>query len=167
MSGDAQVESRASSSSNYRLACPGQNDCLALRDCPQMLVEITTRCYNSDRSLFCGVNQNFEPFVCCPQYFQQQPPYVSESTNHLNQNQNDPNKFKDSCGKSLIQGTFYKKLGAYPFAARIGFKSKRDRFFDSIQFHLIIFLQLKKQHMHEIGSYNDYLHFFCRLITMQ
>lgn len=105
-------------SASYRLACPGLSDCTALRDCPQILTEATTRCYNNDRSLFCGVNQNFEPYVCCPTY---QPSYNGESSNNLN---NPVDKLSGLCGKSLIQGNAYKKLGAHPFVARIGFKSK-------------------------------------------
>lgn len=107
-----------SQSSAYRLACPGVNDCVALRDCPQVLVEATTRCYNSDRSMFCGVNQNYEPYVCCPP-----PSYVADSSNNFNAQ----DKLAGPCGKSLIQGSFYKKLGAYPFVARVGFKSEYCR----------------------------------------
>lgn len=113
-------ESRAATeSASYRLACPGLSDCTALRDCPQILAEVTTRCYNSDRSLFCGVNQNFEPYVCCPSY--QSPSYVGETSNNLN---NHADKLNGLCGKSLIQGSAYKALGAFPFVARIGFKSR-------------------------------------------
>lgn len=68
--------------------------------------------------MFCGVNQNFEPYVCCPAY--QAPPSFQDSSNNLN----NQDKLNGACGKSLIQGTFYKKLGAYPFVARIGFKSE-------------------------------------------
>lgn len=105
----------AGESSAYRLACPGNSDCVALRDCPQILVEATTRCYNSDRSMFCGVNQNYEPYVCCPS-----PSYVADASNNFNAH----DKLAGPCGKSLIQGSFYKKLGAYPFVARVGFKSE-------------------------------------------
>jgi hypothetical protein len=111
-----------SESASYRLACPGLSECTALRDCPQILAEATTRCYNSDRSLFCGVNQNFEPYVCCPSYpSYSTPTYAGESSNNLN---NPADKLSGLCGKSLIQGSTYKKLGAFPFVARIGFKSK-------------------------------------------
>ena len=109
----ADRETRANS--NYRLACPGQDDCVSLRDCPQILAETTSRCYNGDRSLFCGVNQNFEPYVCCPTYVP-----LGDGSNNLN----NPEKFGGVCGKTLIQGGGYKKLGAYPFSARIGFKSE-------------------------------------------
>lgn len=107
-----------SPSGSYRIACPGLNDCVALRDCPQVLIEATTRCYNSDRSLFCGVNQNYEPYVCCPTY--QAPTYLAEGTSQ----NNNPDKLTGVCGRSLITGNYHKKLGSYPFSARIGFKSK-------------------------------------------
>ncbi|CRL02564.1 CLUMA_CG015738, isoform A [Clunio marinus] len=105
------------SPAQYRLTCPGTSECVSLRECPQILAEATMRCYNSDRSLFCGVNQKFEPFICCPTY--QSPTYVAESTNNLN----NYDKLSGSCGRSLVQGSSYKKLGAYPFVARIGFKN--------------------------------------------
>lgn len=104
----------------YRATCPGINDCVPLRECPQILIEATTRCYNQDRTLFCGVNQNYEPYICCPSY--QSPSYLADSSNNLN----NQDKLSGQCGKSLIQGSFYKKLGAHPFVARIGFKSKFD-----------------------------------------
>lgn len=116
---------REGRSSSYRLSCPGLNDCIPLRDCPHMLAEITTRCYNNDRSLFCGGNGNFEPFVCCPIAYTAPPfqPDVVGSNNNVNYQ----DKLSGSCGKPLIQGSFYKKLGAYPFAARVGFKSKHKK----------------------------------------
>lgn len=113
-------------SASYRLACPGLSDCVALRDCPQILVEATTRCYNSDRSLFCGVNQNFEPYVCCPTY--KSPTYLAEGTNQFDA----PDKLNGACGKSLIQASFYKKLGAFPYVARIGFKSEFLQYFRKV-----------------------------------
>lgn len=112
-------------SAKYRMSCPGASDCVNLRDCPQILVEATSKCYNGDRSLFCGINNNYEPYVCCPQLYS--PQYQSDGTNHLpngGQNGDQNNKLSGSCGRSLIQGSYYKKLGAYPFVARIGFKSE-------------------------------------------
>lgn len=106
------------SSAQYRATCPGINDCVPLRECPQILIEATTRCYNSDRTLFCGVNQNYEPYICCPSY--QSPSFGNDGSDHLN----NQDKLSGQCGKSLIQSTFYKKLGAHPFVARIGFKSE-------------------------------------------
>lgn len=114
-------ESRAANSATYRLACPGLSECVPLRECPQLLVEATSRCYNSDRSLFCGANQNYEPFICCPSTTYTTPGFQAEST--IN-NVNYQDKLSGSCGKALIQGNYYKKLGAFPFAARVGFKSK-------------------------------------------
>lgn len=122
-------------SSNFRLACPGLAQCVTLRECPQILAEATSRCYNSDRSLFCGVNQNFEPYVCCPVY--QSPNFMHDQPSTGSMNNGNGNNFNyngfnaldklsGTCGKSLIQGqgSSYKKLGAYPFVARIGFKSE-------------------------------------------
>ncbi|XP_070495181.1 chymotrypsin-like protease CTRL-1 [Chironomus tepperi] len=115
-------EGRAiNAAATYRLACPGLNECVALRDCPQLLVEATSRCYNSDRSLFCGANQNYEPFICCPVSYTT-PSFQGESTNTNNVN-NYQDKLSGACGKALIQGNYYKKLGAFPFAARVGFKN--------------------------------------------
>lgn len=92
--------------------------------------------------MFCGVNQNYEPYVCCPIYtsptfLSDQPsgsgssspsgPGIGSSSNNNNFNNNNFNnldKLNGNCGKTLIQGNAYRKLGAYPFVARIGFKSK-------------------------------------------
>jgi hypothetical protein len=91
--------------------------------------------------MFCGVNQNFEPYVCCPIYtspnfLSDQPPSASGSSagsaigtggsapgNNFN-NFNGLDRLSGVCGKTLIQGNAYRKLGAYPFVARIGFKSE-------------------------------------------
>lgn len=77
------------------------------------------RCYNSDRSLFCGVNNNFEPYVCCPPSYQP-PSYQPQGSGQFDV----PERLNGGCGKTLIQGSFYKKLGSNPFVARIGFKSE-------------------------------------------
>lgn len=128
------------------MPCPGSNDCMPLRECPQILVEVTKRCYNSDRSLFCGVNQNYEPYVCCPSY--QSPSYVGQAPTYIADGTNQftsPDKLSGQCGKSLIQGNFYKKLGAFPFVARIGFKSK-------LCFAKIGKIHFKSHHRMLIGS---------------
>lgn len=121
-------QDREGRASSYRLACPGLNDCVPLRECPQILAEATSRCYNHDRSLFCGANGNFEPFVCCPITYTSPPLQAdyggNNNGNNNNNNVNYQDKLSGSCGKPLIQGSYYKKLGAYPFAARIGFKSE-------------------------------------------
>lgn len=44
----------------YRLACSGLNDCVSVSQCPQILVEATKKCYAGDRSIFCGLNSNYE-----------------------------------------------------------------------------------------------------------
>jgi hypothetical protein len=48
------------SSDYYRLACAGLDDCVTLSECPQILVEATKKCYSGDRSIFCGLNANYE-----------------------------------------------------------------------------------------------------------
>ena len=67
-----------------------------------MIYEVAKMCYYGDKSLFCGGSEEM-PYVCCP-------------SSPLEKNQ--------VCGKSLVQGHFYRGLGTYPFVARIGFKRK-------------------------------------------
>lgn len=55
-----------------------------------------------DRSMYCGGTQ-YEPFICCPK---------------------SPLEQNSVCGKTLVSGQFYRGLGAFPFVARVGFKSK-------------------------------------------
>lgn len=86
----------------YGSACPGGRVCVPMSDCSAMHFEAGKACFAGDRSMFCGGTQ-YEPYICCPK-------------NPLEQNR--------VCGKSLVAGQFYKGLGAFPFVARIGFKSK-------------------------------------------
>ncbi|XP_053692139.1 venom protease [Sabethes cyaneus] len=94
--------------STYRIGCPGGSECVALAECPQLLLETARQCYRGDFSLSCGVNE-LEPYVCCPKLVH--------------------NKYDDradgGCGKSIVQGDFYHGLGAFPFVARIGFKNTK------------------------------------------
>lgn len=138
------------SASAYRLACPGNSECVQLIECPQMLYEASRKCFNGDKSLLCGVSSNYEPYVCCPRDTSQYPTYPSFQSdpqigyNNFN-NYNNPNRFSEGCGKTLIGGTTqYKSLGAYPFAVRIGFKSEYHGHkieiifsFNSSRFHVI------------------------------
>lgn len=80
--------------------CPSGTECTALHECTPLLYEVAKKCYYNDKSMFCGQNQEL-PRVCCP-------------SNPLEQNQ--------VCGRSLVQGQFYRGLGTYPFVVRIGFK---------------------------------------------
>lgn len=86
----------------YGSACSGGRACVPMSECSAMYFEAAKTCFAGDRSMFCGGTQ-FEPYICCPK-------------NPLEQNR--------VCGKSLVAGQFYKGLGAFPFVARIGFKSK-------------------------------------------
>lgn len=86
----------------YRIQCPAANECMPLSECSILLYEASKLCYSGDRSLYCGINDS-EPYICCP-------------TNPLENSK--------VCGKILVSGQFYNGLGAFPFVARIGFKSK-------------------------------------------
>lgn len=87
---------------NYGNNCPGGRMCLPMSDCSAMYYEIAKSCYNGDRSMYCGGTQ-YEPYVCCPK---------------------SPLEQSNYCGKTLVSGQLYRGLGAFPFVARIGFKSK-------------------------------------------
>lgn len=105
------------SKSFYRISCPGLSECVPLEECPELLLETARQCYRGDFSLSCGVNE-LEPHVCCSRQQQQQIP--------------QPGGFNDrntdvGCGKSIVQGDYYHGLGAYPFVARVGFKSEYER----------------------------------------
>ncbi|XP_064547653.1 CLIP domain-containing serine protease B4-like [Drosophila montana] len=80
--------------------CSFGTECTPLHDCTAMIYEVAKNCYYGDKSLFCGGGEEM-PYVCCP-------------SSPLEKNQ--------VCGKSLVQGHFYKGLGSYPFVARVGFK---------------------------------------------
>lgn len=85
--------------------CSVGTECTPLHDCTAMIYEVAKMCYYGDKSLFCGGGEEM-PYVCCP-------------SSPLEKNQ--------VCGKSLVQGHFYRGLGTYPFVARIGFKRKLKR----------------------------------------
>lgn len=98
----AESKETLQSRSYYRVPCTGPSECVPLAECSQIFYEAAKTCYSGDRSLLCGIS-DFETYVCCPR-----------SANNL----------QSSCGKSLVQGPYYKGLGAFPFVARIGFKSE-------------------------------------------
>ncbi|EDX05467.1 GD21783 [Drosophila simulans] len=81
--------------------CSVGTECTPLHDCTALIYEVARSCYYGDKSLYCGGASEELPYVCCP-------------SSPLEKNQ--------VCGKSLVQGHFYKGLGSYPFVARIGFK---------------------------------------------
>jgi hypothetical protein len=89
--------------SYYRLSCPGINECVPINECPEIMQDALRKCMRGDKSLFCGNEQSNEPYVCCPR---------------------NPMDARNGCGRTLIQGQYYKGLGAFPFVARVGFKSK-------------------------------------------
>ncbi|TDG45631.1 hypothetical protein AWZ03_007906 [Drosophila navojoa] len=80
--------------------CAFGTECTPLHDCTAMIYEVAKNCYYGDKSLYCGGGEEM-PYVCCP-------------SSPLEKNQ--------VCGKSLVQGHFYRGLGSYPFVARVGFK---------------------------------------------
>lgn len=85
-----------------RSACDSLSDCVPLSECTALQYQAAKACYSGDRSIYCGISEH-EPYVCCPR-----------------------NRFEKVhvCGKNLVSGQYYKGLGAFPFVARIGFKSK-------------------------------------------
>lgn len=87
-------------------SCAVGTECTPLHDCTALIYEVARSCYYGDKSLYCGGTSEELPYVCCP-------------SSPLEKNQ--------VCGKSLVQGHFYKGLGSYPFVARIGFKRKLVR----------------------------------------
>lgn len=66
-------------------------------------------------SMFCG-NIGQHPLVCCP--IKPGPSTKPQADTPIIEPEVD-------CGKSLIYGPQYNGLGAFPFVARIGFKSKQ------------------------------------------
>lgn len=94
-----EIEDR---SINYGAACPGGRICVPMSECTAMYYEVSKSCYNGDRSMYCGGTQ-YEPYICCPK---------------------SPMEYSSICGKTLVSGQFYRGLGAFPFVARIGFKSE-------------------------------------------
>lgn len=88
--------------SNHGGVCPGGRVCVPMSECTAIFYEVAKSCYSGDRSMYCGSNQ-YEPYICCPK---------------------SPLERNSVCGKTLVSGQFYRGLGAFPFVARIGFKSK-------------------------------------------
>lgn len=78
-----------------------ENRCVPMSECQAMYYEVAKSCYNGNRELYCGGTQ-YEPYICCPK---------------------SPLEHNSVCGKTLVSGQFYRGLGAFPFVARVGFKS--------------------------------------------
>lgn len=84
--------------------CQNIGPCVPINECGDNYgLEAARRCYNGDKSIFCGVDARQEPMVCCPRQKKQY----------------------ETCGKTLVQGKDYHGLGAYPFVVRVGFRSKQ------------------------------------------
>uniref|UniRef100_A0A1B0D181 Uncharacterized protein n=1 Tax=Phlebotomus papatasi TaxID=29031 RepID=A0A1B0D181_PHLPP len=101
--------------SYYQTSCFGFQNCVPLSNCPEMHFEAAKACYLGDRSLFCGTSGS-EPMVCC-----------TNNAEHTDTQQSG-SPINTDCGKSLVRGQFYKGLGAFPFAARVGFKIRIGEF---------------------------------------
>lgn len=101
-------------------SCLGGRMCVPMSDCAAMYYEVAKSCYNGDRSMYCGGTQ-YEPYICCPK---------------------SPLEQSSVCGKTLVSGQFYRGLGAFPFVARIGFKSK---YFQSADFSLFFFISVNER----------------------
>jgi hypothetical protein len=86
-----------------RLTCPGISECVPMNECPEVLQDALRKCSRGDKSLFCGNELAGDPYLCCPR---------------------NPMDIRNGCGRTLIQGQNYKGLGAFPFVARVGFKSE-------------------------------------------
>lgn len=98
---DHQPDNNVQQRSYGNSPCTGVSQCVPLSECSAMLLTLAKSCYYGDRSLFCGGTEDL-PYVCCP-------------SSPLERNQ--------MCGRSLVQGQFYRGLGSFPFVARIGFKN--------------------------------------------
>lgn len=82
--------------------CYGIGPCVPIQECGEnYALEAAQKCYNGEKNIFCGVDAQGQPMVCCAK----------------------TRRDFETCGKSLVQGKDYKGLGAYPFTVRVGFRS--------------------------------------------
>lgn len=119
--------------------CAVFQTCLPLSQCQESHYEVAKACLLAgDRSSVCGYSDGSEPLICCnrrvvmdsPDNLQnfgsplgQQPSIVGAvAPSYSAYNPTGLNSI--SCGRSLVQSQIYRGLGAFPFVARIGFKSK-------------------------------------------
>lgn len=130
------LEKRSNTYFNTRIgtisSCAPFQTCLPLAQCVDSHYELAKSCLlTGDRSSVCGYTDGSEPLTCCNRRGIAQDgidtlPQFGPITNN-----NNPPSFVSnldginsmSCGRSLIQSQFYRGLGAFPFVARIGFKS--------------------------------------------
>lgn len=106
-------------------SCLGGTMCVPMSECTSMYYEVAKSCYNGDRSMYCGGTQ-YEPYICCPK---------------------SPLDHSNVCGKTLVAGQFYRGLGAFPFVARIGFRSKffLNLFFLCIDFNISKIINIQSE----------------------
>lgn len=128
-----ETENREARSQSYYQgpisSCAVFQACIPLSQCLDSHYEVAKSCLLSgDRSSVCGYTDGSEPLICCnrrvildsPDNLQQQynpvlpPAYAGYNPTGLN---------SPSCGRSFVQSQIYRGLGAFPFIARIGFKS--------------------------------------------
>lgn len=82
--------------------CYGIGSCVPIQECGDNYpLEAARKCYNGEKNIFCGVDNQNQPMVCCPKI----------------------RRDFETCGRSLVQGKNYKGLGAFPFVVRVGFRS--------------------------------------------
>lgn len=112
----AEASDSAQSKSFYRLSCPATSECLPVSECSRGLVDVIRKCYAGDKSMFCGLNNDYDPYICCPR--------------------RDSYNTDDICGRSLVTGQSYYGLGAFPFVARIGFKSEYIYLFTALKLNV-------------------------------
>lgn len=114
-------------------SCAPFQTCLPLSQCLDAHYELARVCLlTGDRSAVCGYTDGAEPLICCnrrlydgAENLQQQfggggaPQFVgiAPPMNGLN---------GPGCGRPLVQSQLYRGLGAFPFVARVGFKSEDE-----------------------------------------
>lgn len=116
--------------------CAVFQTCLPMSQCLDGTYEVARACLLvGDRSSVCGYTDH-EPLICCnrrvvmdsPDSLQQyNPPQlqpVQQPGPPSFQLANPTGLNNGMCGRSLVQAQIYRGLGAFPFVARIGFKSK-------------------------------------------
>ncbi|XP_018328745.1 venom protease [Agrilus planipennis] len=98
------------------LTCPQHTRCLPISSCPFLNEVLNNECARSERlaNLACGYQGS--GYVCCPQMVQQSPSNQAPT----------PMVDGQECGIPAVLGRGYKSIGAYPFVARIGFKSTEN-----------------------------------------
>lgn len=87
--------------------CYGIGPCVPIQECGEnYALEAARKCYNGEKNIFCGVDAQNQPMVCCAK----------------------TRRDFETCGRSLVQGRDYKGLGAFPFVVRVGFRSNFKKF---------------------------------------